>query len=170
MSLDVLIADQDVELAKLYCRFLTNRGFSTEIATCGLECLTIVRQQSPNVVILDQELPWCDAKGVLACLREDGMSLPIILTTWNASPETVRQLVAPPVVLCLRKFFPLPALLDGVHRAVNHCAVQGVSSDCLEPTQQGDLTWNANRWSCSGHANFLGNVSIRACFRIGVLP
>ena len=69
MSLDVLIADQDVELAKLYGRFLADQGLTTETAEHGLECLGKVRQQNPQILVLDYELPWGDAKGVLACLR-----------------------------------------------------------------------------------------------------
>ena len=118
MSLDILIADQDVELANLYCRFLTAHGFSAERVECGLECLDRVRRHVPDVLVLDRELPWGDATGILACLQEDDLSLPVILTTWNTSPELVRKLVVRPVVHCLRKFFPLPALLDGIHFAV----------------------------------------------------
>ena len=73
MSLDVLIADQDFELAKLYCRFLAKHGFSAEVAGYGLECLRKVQQHAPHVLVLDHELPWFDAKGVLAYLREDGL-------------------------------------------------------------------------------------------------
>lgn len=145
MHLDVVIADQDVELAKLYCRFLAVHGIAAETAACGLECLGIIRHQVPDVLVLDRELPWRDAKGVLACLREDGLTLPVILTTWNASQETVRRLVVPPIVLCLRKFFPLPALLEGIHCAVNSYGSQDVFSESLQLTQQGDPTWSANR-------------------------
>ncbi len=72
----------------------------------------MVRDRGPHVLVLDCELPWGDGAGVLACLREDGLSLPVILTTWKDAPEA--RLLAPPVVRCLRKFFPLPALLDAV--------------------------------------------------------
>ncbi|MTV78206.1 response regulator, partial [Streptococcus pneumoniae] len=72
MHLDVVIADQDVELAELYCRFLAENGFSAKTAGDGLECLRKVRRHAPDVLILDCELPWGDAEGVLACLREYG--------------------------------------------------------------------------------------------------
>jgi CheY-like chemotaxis protein len=117
MSPRILIADQDVKLARLYGAFLSDHGMVVETAASGLECLTLVRLQAPDVLVLDHELPWHDAAGVLACLREDGLSLPVLLTTWSASAATVRRLVAPPVVRCLRKFFPLPTLLDSVHSA-----------------------------------------------------
>ena len=116
MSIDVLIADQDVELARLYCRFLSEKGLSAEIAETGLECLKRVHWKKPDVLVLDHDLAWGDAEGVLACLREDRFPLPVILTSWNIASESI-PLLEPPVVQCLRKFFPLPALLDEVKRA-----------------------------------------------------
>jgi len=118
MKLDVLIADQDVELARLYCRFLADHGWTAEAASDGLECLEKVRHCDPQILVLDHELPWGDGEGVLACLREDGLSLPVILTTWKTSPAFARKLIVAPVVACLRKFFPLPALLNGIQIAV----------------------------------------------------
>lgn len=145
MHLHVVIADQDVKLAKLYCRFLADHGISAETAVCGLECLGIMRHHVPDVLVLDRELPWRDARGVLACLREDGLSLPVILTTWSTSQDAVRWLVVPPIVLCLRKFFPLPALLEGIHFAVNSYGSQDLFSESLQLSQQGDPTWSTNR-------------------------
>lgn len=127
MILDVLIADQDFDLARLYCRFLADHGLTAEAASSGLECLGIVRQRSPQVLVLDHELPWGDGEGVLACLREDGLSLPVILTTWKTSPRFAPRMIVPPVVACLRKFFPLPALLDGIRMATRSFEVAIVS-------------------------------------------
>ena len=56
MSLDVLIADQDVELAELYGSFLSNHGFSVESVLDGLECLRKVRRQAPDVLVYSEDL------------------------------------------------------------------------------------------------------------------
>jgi DNA-binding response OmpR family regulator len=122
MSLEVLIADQDVELAMLYRRFLHSHGLSAETVTGGLECLRRIRQRPPDVLVLDCGLLWGGADGVVACLREEGASLPVILTTWSTSPEEVCRLVVPPVVHCIRKFFPLPALLKSIRLALGATA------------------------------------------------
>ena len=142
MKLEVLVADQDVELAQLYCRFLADHELTAAAASSGLECLGMVRQWNPRVLVLDHELPWGDGEGVLACLREDSLSLPVILTTWKTSATFARQLIVPPVVVCLRKFFPLPALLDNIRTCL---PTENHSSDSLELSYQGDATWNASR-------------------------
>lgn len=147
----VLIVDRDVELAELYCRFLEENGISAESAGDGLECMWKVWQRTPDALILDRELPWGDADGVLACLRQDEMSLPVVLTTWNPSRVAARRFVVPPVVQCLHKFIPLRALLSAVQLAVDSFAVNAsdsVSQVVMEernPMRQ----WveGKNRWS-----------------------
>jgi len=115
MRLDVLVTDQDIALARLYCRFIKERSFSAKAASNGLSCLDLVCRHNPQLLILDRELPRRDGDGVLACLRADGKSMPVILTTWNTPPNCLES----PVVACLRKFFPLQDLLEAVELALN---------------------------------------------------
>jgi DNA-binding NtrC family response regulator len=119
---DVLIIDRDEDLAQLYCRFLDENGFSADTAASKEGCLRKLRQKSWAVLVLDREHPRCEARALFHCLRKEGLLLPVILTTWVASPDVVLRLVVPPAVLCLRKFFPLPMLLDGV-RFASECRV-----------------------------------------------
>jgi DNA-binding response OmpR family regulator len=114
MKTSVLVVDRDRELARLYFEYLSDNGFSTDVAATREECLAMVRERPWDVLILDRENPRCDAKSVITRLRNEVPSLPVILTTWVASPDRVPRLVVPPVVLCLRKFFPLPQLLDSI--------------------------------------------------------
>ncbi len=85
----------------------------------GLDCLRLVREKGPRVLILDHELPWGDGAGVLACLREDGVPLPVILKTRYASTESVQKLVVPPVISCLSNPVLLPQLLEEVELAAH---------------------------------------------------
>jgi len=144
MRPDVLIADQDVELAGLYRRCLTGHGLVVELAASGLECLGRAQQDTPRVLVLDRELPWGDADGVLACLREADLPLPVILTTWEG--ETARRLVEPPVVLCLRKFFPLQALLEAVLLVSPRRPSDDPATEEFAVATQADPGRNATRW------------------------
>jgi hypothetical protein len=76
MDVEVVIADQDVKLAKLYCRFLADHGISAETATCGLECLAMARKLAPEILVLDRELAWGDASKVLACFAGGWLATP----------------------------------------------------------------------------------------------
>lgn len=145
MSLDVLIVDQDVELARLYGGFLTTYGFSAATAPGGPECLERIHQEGARVLVLDRELLCSDGEGVLARLREDWWPGSVILTAWNISPEIIPQLLVPPVVLCLRKFFPLSALLQGVRLAVNGYEGREASSDSHAGPRPAHPGWAVSR-------------------------
>jgi DNA-binding NtrC family response regulator len=123
MNLDVLIADQDIKLARLYGQFLDENAISARAVWGGLECLRMIRELNPSILVLDHELPWRDSEGVLACLRADKRALPVILTTWDARPHRVDQLMVPPVIRCLQKFFPLAMLIATIERGLRTVAV-----------------------------------------------
>jgi CheY-like chemotaxis protein len=66
----LLIADGDRERLELARRFFVMCGHAVETAASGIECLAKLRQFGPNVLLLEWDLPWGGAEGVLACLRE----------------------------------------------------------------------------------------------------
>jgi FixJ family two-component response regulator len=115
MCLEVLIADQDFALAELYCRFLAADGFAARRVRSARECLEMASEEAPGVFVIDLELSWSDE--VLAGLGARGLLPAVILTTWSDSPTMPRSRPIPPVVLCLRKFFPLPMLREGIRFA-----------------------------------------------------
>jgi CheY-like chemotaxis protein len=67
----VLIADPDESLLAQYQQFLANDRLRVETATSGLECLKKLRNFSPDVLVLEPELPWGRGEGVLACMHQD---------------------------------------------------------------------------------------------------
>ncbi len=114
----VLVTNADPELRELFERFLVRKGHAVETASGGVECLDKLRRIFPDVLVLDQELPWGGGDGVLACLREDGPAPPpaVVFTTWNAA-ACPPGLLAQPVVACLEKPFAMAELLMSI-RAV----------------------------------------------------
>jgi DNA-binding response OmpR family regulator len=114
MAPTVLIADADRDLCELYRRFFSRHGWQVQTSGGGLECLAQLRQCSPHLLILDLQLPWGGAEGLLAVMRDDpGLArVPVILTSTEASPEAPAGLVLPPVVQALWKPFSLAVLLN----------------------------------------------------------
>jgi DNA-binding NtrC family response regulator len=132
MSIGVLILDGDVELAKLYSRYLSHRGFRAETTASESECREFLQDRSWDALVLDCEIPQRGAQPLLAWSRTTCLAMPVILTTWRGSPESLRRLVVPPVVQCLRKFFPLPALADAVRMAAGSGETQGSLAEHLQ--------------------------------------
>ena len=120
MKQTVLIADGDAELCDIYGGFLSDRGFAVETASDGLDCLAKLRQVSPAVVVLDRDLRWGGADGVLAWLREERsrcVVAVVLMATANVSPE-ITDNIESPAVRFLAKPFALTTLLESVRAAV----------------------------------------------------
>jgi CheY-like chemotaxis protein len=79
----VLLADPDTEFLEIVQCFLGDRGHEAEIAADGPECISLLQDFVPDVVVMDTDLRWGDTDGVLAEMREDPLlsNLPVILTS-----------------------------------------------------------------------------------------
>jgi CheY-like chemotaxis protein len=112
----VLIADGDQDLCDLYRELFAHYGWEVHVSGGGLECLTQLRQCLPQLLILDLQLLWGGADGLLAVMRDDPRfaRIPVVLTLSEASPEAFSGLglVLPPVVRALWKPFSLTSLLE----------------------------------------------------------
>jgi DNA-binding response OmpR family regulator len=120
MQRALLIAESDPELRDIFRSFLTDCGFQVDTASDGLDCLQKLRQLGPAVLVLDRELRWGGADGVLAWLREERMpsAVAVVLTaTAGASPETAQDIESP-VIRLLAKPFALRDLLASVRAGV----------------------------------------------------
>ena len=117
MQLSVLIATADHTTSAIYQRLLAACGHEVETVSGGLECLTKLRELVPDLLVLDGELPWGGADGVLAWMREDEhaiFAIPVVLVATDAAAERSFQSTTPPVVCCLRKPFRPSTLLEAV--------------------------------------------------------
>jgi len=112
----ILIADANNSWRDFVCESLLARGYQTEIASEGPECLRKMAGFRPDLLILDLELPWGGGEGVLACMRDsfDALAVPVVLTSAITPPGDLAEFVKPPVVRCLTKPFERVTLLETV--------------------------------------------------------
>jgi len=90
----ILVIEDDVRIADLLRRGLTYEGFRVSVAGEGASGLTMARDDSPDLVILDWMLPGLDGLEVCKRLRAAG-TLPIIMLTAKESvPDRVAGLNA----------------------------------------------------------------------------
>lgn len=77
----LLIADADDDLSDVYQKYFAAHGYSVRVTSGGVECLMALRETTPDVLVLDSELKWGGADGVLAVMvEEDGLStIPVVL-------------------------------------------------------------------------------------------
>jgi DNA-binding response OmpR family regulator len=85
----LLVVDDEPRAAELTAELLRRAGYGVEIAVSGTEALERVRASSPDLMLLDYEMPDMEAPEVLDLLRSGGDRVPfpvIILTGARHSP------------------------------------------------------------------------------------
>ncbi|MBC7815974.1 MAG: response regulator [Planctomycetaceae bacterium] len=117
MSPTILIADDDRESAMLYEHYLNRCGYRVLSASGGVECLPIIREESPTVIVASVSMPWGGADGLLDCLSEESelqCGPNVILTGYTADENVTALCEMPGVFRYLRKPFLMGRLLDYV--------------------------------------------------------
>lgn len=79
MPIRVLLADPDRELLQVFDELLSLDEFEIATATTGPECLTLLRQFQPDVLVLELDLPegWSDR---LLTMMRSGLENPSVPT------------------------------------------------------------------------------------------
>ncbi|HUE68673.1 MAG TPA: response regulator transcription factor [Candidatus Acidoferrum sp.] len=89
MTAKLLVVDDEPRTAELTAEILRRAGYSVDVAGSGGEALERVRAGSPDLMLLDYEMPDMEAPEVLDSLRSGGDRIPfpvIILTGARHSP------------------------------------------------------------------------------------
>ena len=89
MTAKLLVVDDESRTAELTAEILRRAGYSVDVAGSGTEALERVRMESPDLMLLDYEMPDMEAPEVLDSLRSGADRIPfpvIILTGARHSP------------------------------------------------------------------------------------
>ena len=77
----ILVADDDANIRELVCLFLRNDGFETVEAVDGHQALTLYKQRSIDLVVLDIMMPIMDGWALCRELRQMNADLPLLMLT-----------------------------------------------------------------------------------------
>lgn len=153
----VLIVDDEDDIRRLLRRVLTEKGYEVSEASKGVEALSLVRSEVPDVILLDAMLP--EVHGFDICRRIKGSKryghIPVIMVSaiyrgWRFA-EDLKQSYG--VEAFLEKPFKIGDVLAAVERALEGTALDPLGEDddelsreageCLqqgiEAYQDGDL-------------------------------
>jgi two-component system response regulator GlrR len=87
----ILIVDDDQDILKLISIRLRAAGFDTATANNGVEAMSAIALQRPDVVISDLRMPAMDGMALLESVHSAHPSLPVIILTAHGSiPDAVR--------------------------------------------------------------------------------
>lgn len=110
----VLVAD-DEDFLRLLVRQVLDRYRILE-AQAGTEALSMARDLSPDLIVLDWMMPGMDGPAVLEALRadEDTRGIPVVMVSGRVSSEDEARVLELGASACLRKPFSPRKLRDCV--------------------------------------------------------
>ena len=96
----LLVVDDDVSVSKLLRAIFDRDGWDVANAVSGEECLAMVRDDPPDVIVLDNMMPGLTGVETARQLRRDGFDKPIVLFSAYVGPDlesAARELDLKPV-------------------------------------------------------------------------
>ena len=87
MPLSALVVDDSMLIRHTVCRFLQERGFSVESATNGQEALEIIKQNRPDLIITDMQMPKMSGSELITALKAqpETSEIPIVIVAGKQS-------------------------------------------------------------------------------------
>ncbi len=86
-KIDVLIVDDEKELAETIAERLELRGIKAQTASDGDSALSLIKSFPPSVVVLDLMMPGMSGLEILARINSLKLDVPVILLTGYGSKE-----------------------------------------------------------------------------------
>ena len=114
VKLRALIADDSLSVRRALEQLLTDAGFEVLAARDGLEALALIKESTPDILLLDLEMPRMNGLEVAAFVRKesDMPDVPIIMITSRTSEKHIQMAKAAGVNDILSKPYAEDALLD----------------------------------------------------------
>jgi CheY-like chemotaxis protein len=112
--MDILIVDDEPEVADVLARSLGRQGHRTTVVHSGAEALAVLQTAVPDAVFLDVSMPGMSGLEVMAAVRRLRPGLPVVVVTGHATPDEVEDARRLGAVEVIAK----PSALTHYHRAL----------------------------------------------------
>ena len=114
----ILVVDDSIETAELFQHMLSGEGYAVSVAHNGQEGLTKIKENNPDLVILDVMMPEMDGFQALNKLREDPSTknIQVIMLTAKGLEEDVQKGIDLQVKDYISKPFHVGLLLKRIKR------------------------------------------------------
>lgn len=99
---DVMIVDDDSDTVELIAEFLRLSGHEVRVASNGAEGLELVRSRTPDVILLDVDMPVLSGPAMASAMFDDGPpagGVPVILASAALDLRSIAANVGTPYFL-----------------------------------------------------------------------
>jgi len=128
----VYVVDDDDAIRRSAGFMLKTSGFRVRSFESGLELLKEVRSLEPGCILLDIRMPGMDGLDVQRALRDEGVSLPVVIMTGHGDVNIAVQAMKAGAVDFIEKPFEKPTLLDALEQGHSRLRDDAVSSKRAE--------------------------------------
>lgn len=89
----IIIVEDDPALCELIQKILHDEGFDTIVVSSGSEAISIVKQESNVLLLLDHGLPDMTGKQVIQTLTENNIEVPFIIMTGHGDEKLAVEMM-----------------------------------------------------------------------------
>jgi len=133
----ILIVDDSAEARDFLAEYvLRPNGYEPLTARDGREGLLMAREASPDLIILDMQMPGLSGVEVLEALRKEGLDIPVILSTFHGSEELAVQAFRLGARDYVIKPFEVKEILAAVERALQEARLRRERDDLTRELQE----------------------------------
>src|SRR5262249_4675928 len=118
----ILVVDDRFEIRDFIRDVLVSKEFDVLMARDGLECMRQVEENSPNLILLDLQMPRMDGLQVLDALKQGGHKIPVILMTAHGNEGIVVEVFRKGVkdyIIKSGDTFSLDEMLEAIERCLS---------------------------------------------------
>jgi CheY-like chemotaxis protein len=118
--MEILIVDDEPQVAEVLALSLTRQGHRTTVAHSGQEALDHLTTLTPDAMFLDVSMPGMNGLDVMAEVKRLKPDLAVVVITGNATADEMDRVKALGAVEVIQK----PSALTHYHRALEHLRVR----------------------------------------------
>jgi len=144
----ILVIEDDESISEAIAFHLDRAGFRPAVAMDGLAGLKSLRQEPPDVLVLDLMLPHVDGWHIIREVRERAPRLPVIVVTARSNEHDRVEVLALGADDVLSKPFSMREFVARVSAAVRRTAAAEAFS-ARAPFRAGDLELDLDRLAVS---------------------
>jgi len=148
----ILWVDDEIDHLKPHILFLEEKGYQLKTTTNGKDATTLVRQESFDLVLLDQYMPGMDGMRTLRAIKEINPAVPIIFITKSEEEDLMDEAISEKVIQFLIKpvnptqiFMACKQVLEESKIREQH-ATSGYLQEFQKIQDQLQQEQNANDW------------------------
>lgn len=114
MTMKILIIDDEVDFATTLSERLEIRGYEMQIAHSGAESLSLIKEQAPDIVLLDINMPDMNGFETLDAILQIAPDVSVFMLTGHAYESHKDESFEKGAKDCLTKPIDLKLLIEKI--------------------------------------------------------